>query len=121
MKPLRCAIYVRVSTRDKGQTVENQLPTLRTFARDAIIAILGTIAQQESRRISERVTAGVARVREATGKHWGRLPAVSDLNEFRADVDAGLTVDQLATRYSISRSLVYSLRSKLRRVPEVAA
>ncbi len=29
---LRAALYVRVSTRDKGQTVENQLPVLRAFA-----------------------------------------------------------------------------------------
>ena len=31
LKP-RAALYVRVSTRDKGQTVENQLPVLRAFA-----------------------------------------------------------------------------------------
>ena len=31
-KTIRCAIYARVSTKDKGQEVENQLRQLREFA-----------------------------------------------------------------------------------------
>lgn len=196
--PLRCALYVRVSSRDKGQTTENQLPTLRKFARDngyeivkeyedkesaagektrpafnrmladaqaghfdvlvfwsldrftregayptleylnnlstwgvgvrsymeqyldtvgifrdAIIAILGVIAQQESRRISERVKAGVDRVRAAKGGHWGRRPSVPDIEEFTRDAER-LSVDELVARYRVSRSTVYTLLRRVR-------
>jgi DNA invertase Pin-like site-specific DNA recombinase len=158
---MKTAIYARVSTRDKGQDIENQLAQLRDFAariswtvvseyldhetgkhsdreqfkrmfqdasqrkfdvvlfwsldrlsregvletlqhlqrltdygvewrslteqyldstgifRDAVISILATVAKQERIRISERVTAGLARAR-SKGKQLGRPKVIVD-------------------------------------------
>jgi DNA invertase Pin-like site-specific DNA recombinase len=171
--PLRAALYARVSTRDKGQEVDNQLMELRRFCaaqswlivreyrecesggtaaraelqamlrdaaqrrfdvvvfwaldrltregalatleylnqlsrygvafrsytepyldscgvfKDAIIAILGTIARQERLRLSERVRAGLERARRL-GKRLGRPRAVFDRERARQLRAAGL-------------------------------
>lgn len=157
---MRCAIYTRVSTKDKGQECANQILQLREFAtkqgwqivaeysdqasakgtngrhefvrmftdaeakrfdvllfwsldrlsregvvktlghlerltaagvgyrsfteqyldscgifKEAVISILATVAKQERLRISERVKAGIARVRKP-GDRWGAAPVV---------------------------------------------
>lgn len=47
-KSLRVAIYGRVSTRDKGQEVENQLAQLRDFARTQGWAVVSEFIDHES-------------------------------------------------------------------------
>lgn len=44
---LRAALYVRVSTRDKGQTIENQLPVLRAFAIENNMEIVATYQDED--------------------------------------------------------------------------
>lgn len=184
---MRCAIYGRVSTRDKGQEVENQLRQLREFAatqgwqisreyidhetgstgdrdqfkamfddasrrrfdcllfwaldrltregtletlgylnrlstygvgfrsfseayldstglwRDAIIAILATIAKQERLRISERTRAGLARAR-SEGKTLGRPRVQANGDEIRAFRASGLSWTDISVRMGIARA-----------------
>lgn len=97
---MRAAFYTRVSTRDKGQDTANQLDQLRELCletlnsygigflsftepyldscgifKDAVIAILGTIAKQDRIGIQERVRAGLNRAKAQgtkSGKPIGR-------------------------------------------------
>lgn len=69
--------------------------------KDAIIAILGTMAKQEQVRISERVRAGLARARQL-GRRLGRPKRVFDREEVvRLRDDCGLSWPQIAGRMGI--------------------
>lgn len=50
----RCALYARVSTKDKGQEVENQLRQLREFAIRSGWAIIAEYIDHETGKISDR-------------------------------------------------------------------
>ena len=50
----RCALYARVSTKDKGQEVENQLRQLREFAIRSGWTIVAEYIDHESGKISDR-------------------------------------------------------------------
>ena len=186
---MRAFIYARVSTRDKGQDVENQLAQLREFAKrqqwelvceyidhetgsrsdrkqfeamflacsqgkadvvlfwsldrltregayetlrhlnlltsygvgfrsyteqyldtcglfkDAIIAILATIAKQERVRLGERVRAGMARAREQ-GKRFGRPLHQADPAKIRLLRSRGHSLRSIAKEVGISEGSV---------------
>jgi DNA invertase Pin-like site-specific DNA recombinase len=68
--------------------------------REAVISILATIAKQERIRISERVRAGVARVR-ANGNRWGRPPIGQEKKKQRAALD-GVEILRLRTQERLS-------------------
>ncbi len=96
---------------------EPYLDTLGIF-KDAVIAILGTIAKQERVRMSERVRAGLARVRlqgTRTGRPIGRPRAIfsrAQVGELRAQ---GLSWREIAKRTGTS---VSSVRRAFRLSPE---
>lgn len=176
---MKAALYARVSTKDKGQDVENQLVELRRFAasqdweiqaehidhetggkkdreqfrrlfgaaarhdfdvvlfwsldrltregaletlqhlntlssyhvgfrsftepyldscgifKDAVVAILGTIAKQERIRLAERVRAGIAR-RKAKGLPVGRQRKIMDHEELVRMKGEGMSVREIA-------------------------
>ena len=50
----RCALYARVSTKDKGQEVENQLRQLREFSVHSGWTIVAEYIDHESGKISDR-------------------------------------------------------------------
>jgi len=50
----RCALYARVSTKDKGQEVENQLRQLREFAERSGWTIAAEYIDHESGKVSDR-------------------------------------------------------------------
>jgi len=73
--------------------------------RDAIIAILGTIAKQERVRISERVKAGLARARQngtRSGKEIGRPRVVFRRDEVREMRLQGLSWRTISRRAGVS-------------------
>jgi len=75
------------------------------FVKDAIIAILGTIAKQERVRISERVKAGLARSREngtRSGKEIGRPRVVFRRDEVREMRLQGLSWRSISRRAGVS-------------------
>lgn len=51
---MRCALYARVSTRDKGQDTENQLVQLRAFAQTQGWNIVGEYMDQATGKHSDR-------------------------------------------------------------------
>ena len=77
--------------------------------KDAVIAILGTIAKQERVRLSERVRAGLMRARiqgTRSGKAIGRPRAVfrrDEVQELRAQ---GMSWCQIASRTGVSIATV---------------
>ncbi len=198
------AIYARVSTKDKGQEVENQLRHLREFAalqgwtvyreyidhetgknddraefqamfrdasqrkfdvllfwaldrlsregvletlqhlnrltsygvgyrsfteqyfdscgifKDAVIAIIATVAKQERVRISQRVKAGLETAR-AKGKRLGRPRVIADrarITRFRAQ---GLSWAKIAAQLGIGEGTVYRLAQASAKNPLGAA
>ena len=50
----RCALYARVSTKDKGQEVQNQLTQLREFAARSGWTIVAEFIDHETGKISDR-------------------------------------------------------------------
>src|SRR5437773_8288412 len=83
--------------------------------RDAVIAILATVAKQEHARLSERVVAGLRRAKRA-GKLLGRKRVIVDREKVRTMRIAGLTIREIAAkltyqdaegkRRNVSKSLV---------------
>src|SRR6266568_675898 len=63
--------------------------------RDAVIAILATIAKQEHARLSERVVAGLRRAKRE-GKVLGRRCIILDREQLRARHQAGESVRSIA-------------------------
>ncbi len=193
---MRAAIYARVSTKDKGQEVENQLRQLREFAalqgwtvyrefidhetaktderaefqamfrdasqskfdvllfwaldrlsregvletlqhlnrltsygvgyrsfteqyfdscgifKDAVIAIVATVAKQERVRISERVKAGLETAR-AKGKKLGRPRVIVDAHKVAALRDAGRSWPQIAKQLGCGVGTAYRAYQEL--------
>jgi DNA invertase Pin-like site-specific DNA recombinase len=188
-KPLRVALYSRVSTKDKGQDVRNQTDQLRDFChrldwqivkeysdnasgkrgdrfqfqqmfdaatrrefdavlfwsldrfsregtlqtlqylqrlesygvayrsfteswldslgpfKDVVLALLATLAKQERVRLSERVTAGLARARKE-GRIGGRPKVVVSATKIRKLADQGLNTVQIGAKLGCSRMTV---------------
>ena len=74
--------------------------------KDAVIAIIGTVAKMERIRIGERTKAGLARVR-AAGTVIGRPPSPrrADIVRLKA-ADPSLSIRALATRLHVSKATV---------------
>jgi DNA invertase Pin-like site-specific DNA recombinase len=73
--------------------------------RDAVIAILATIAKQEHARLSERVVAGLRRAKRE-GKMLGRRPLCLDRARIWTMHDKGMTVRAIAAELAVSKSWV---------------
>jgi DNA invertase Pin-like site-specific DNA recombinase len=84
---------------------EQYIDSLGIFS-DAIIGIIGAIAEQERVRISERTKAGMARVR-ATGKHIGRPRSACDLARVRKLRDKGMSYTAIAAKLKLSRAVIW--------------
>jgi DNA invertase Pin-like site-specific DNA recombinase len=76
--------------------------------RDAVIAILATIAKQEHARLSERVIAGLRRAKRE-GKVLGRKRIILDREKIRAMRADGLSVREIAAKLGVSKSLVANI------------
>jgi DNA invertase Pin-like site-specific DNA recombinase len=76
--------------------------------RDAVLSILATIAQQERVRLSERVTAGLARAKKQ-GRVGGRPRLVVDRERVAALCAAGKTRSEIAKELGISTRTVSRL------------
>jgi putative DNA-invertase from lambdoid prophage Rac len=76
--------------------------------RDAVIAILATIAKQEHARLSERVVAGLRRAKRE-GKILGRKRIILDREKVRAMHAAGQSVRAIAAEVGVSKSLVANI------------
>jgi DNA invertase Pin-like site-specific DNA recombinase len=79
--------------------------------RDAVIAILATIAKQEHARLSERVVAGLRRAKRE-GKVLGRKRIILDRERIREMHAAGQSVRAIASEIGISKSLVANIVAK---------
>src|SRR5215470_14397069 len=76
--------------------------------RDAVIAILATIAKQEHARLSERVVAGLRRAKRE-GKVLGRKRIILDREMIRTMHAAGQSLRAIAAEVGISKSLVSNI------------
>jgi DNA invertase Pin-like site-specific DNA recombinase len=76
--------------------------------RDAVIAILATIAKQEHARLSERVVAGLRRAKRE-GKVLGRKRIILDRERIHTMHAKGLTVRAIADKVGVSKSLVSNI------------
>src|SRR5437762_11757130 len=79
--------------------------------RDAVIAILATIAKQEHARLSERVVAGLRRAKRE-GKMLGRKRIILDREKIRTMHASGQSVRAIAAVVGISKSLVANFVSQ---------
>jgi len=73
--------------------------------RDAVIGILATVAKQERIRLSERVTAGLARAKRE-GRTGGRPKAVVSASKMRKLADRGMSAVQIGAQLGVSRMTV---------------
>ena len=73
--------------------------------RDAVIGILATVAKQERIRLSERVTAGLARAKRE-GRVGGRPKVVISTTKMRRLADQGLSAVQIGVQLGVSRMTV---------------
>jgi DNA invertase Pin-like site-specific DNA recombinase len=73
--------------------------------RDAVLAILATIAKQERVRLSERTLAGLARAKRQ-GKSLGRPRVVCDRDKVQQMRDAGLSLSAIAGKVGASKTTV---------------
>jgi DNA invertase Pin-like site-specific DNA recombinase len=80
--------------------------------RDAVIAILATIAKQEHARLSERVVAGLRRAKRE-GKVLGRKRIILDKEKVRSMHAAGQSVRAIAAELQVSKSLVGNIVSAM--------
>jgi DNA invertase Pin-like site-specific DNA recombinase len=92
---------------------EEYLRSIGVF-RDAVLAILAVVAQQERLRMSERVTAGLERARKQ-GKHIGRPKAIVDRIKVEELKAAGVSVVDIAKKYGISIDTIYRV---LKHIPK---
>ena len=73
--------------------------------RDAVIGILATVAKQERIRLSERVTAGLARAKRE-GRTGGRPKVIVSTSKIRKLADQGISAVQIGTQLGVSRMTV---------------
>ena len=85
-KPKQVALYARVSTKDKGQDVENQLAQLREFCERQGYEIHDEYMDDESGGKGKRERAGVARLFEDLGKRQFDVVLVWSLYRFTRSV-----------------------------------
>ena len=83
---------------------ESWLDSLGPF-KDVVLALLATLAKQERVRLSERVTAGLARARKE-GRIGGRPRAVVSTTKIRKLADQGLSAVEIGHRLGCSRMTV---------------
>jgi len=76
--------------------------------RDAVIAILATIAKQERVRLSERVVADLRRPKRQ-GKVLGRKRLILDREKIRAMHASGQSVRAIGAEVGVSKSLVANI------------
>ena len=76
--------------------------------RDAVIAILATIAKQEHARLSERVVAGLRRAKRE-GKVLGRKCIILDREKIRTMHAGGQSVRAIAAEVGVSKSLIANI------------
>ena len=76
--------------------------------RDAVMAILATIAKQEHARLSERVVAGLRRAKRE-GKVLGRKRIILDRQRVRTMHANGQSVRAIAAQIGVSKSLVANI------------
>ncbi len=92
-KPKRVALYARVSTKDKGQDVENQLAQLREFCERQGYVIFDEYVDDESGTKGKRERDGFNRLFEDAGKRKFDMVLVWSLDRF--------------TREGISKTIFY--------------
>jgi DNA invertase Pin-like site-specific DNA recombinase len=88
---------------------ESYIDSLGPF-RDVVISLLAALARQERTRLSERVTAGLARARKE-GRIGGRPKVVVSASKIRKLAERGMSAVQIGkqlgcSRMTISRRLV---------------
>jgi DNA invertase Pin-like site-specific DNA recombinase len=81
--------------------------------RDAVIAILATIAKQEHARLSERVVAGLRRAKRE-GKILGRRRIIQDREKILTMHANGESVRAIAAKVGVSKSLVANILTRAR-------
>ena len=87
---------------------ESYLSTVNTgIFTDALISILASLAQQEKKRISERVTAARAKKKEQ-GVRLGR-PQTVEADKVLALREQGLSLAAIAEKLKISKSRVFQI------------
>jgi len=79
--------------------------------RDAVIAILATIAKQEHARLSERVVAGLRRAKRE-GKVLGRKRIILDRERIRTMHANGQSVRTIAAQVGVSKSLIANILTR---------
>jgi DNA invertase Pin-like site-specific DNA recombinase len=84
---------------------EQYIDSLGPFS-EAIVGIIGAVAQQERIRLSERTKAGMARAR-AAGKRFGPQPKNVNVAQLRRLRAKGLSVSAIAKRTRLSRTMVW--------------
>ena len=96
----------RLTSYDVGYRsfTEQYLDSCGVF-KDAVLSILATVAKQERIRISERVTAGMARAKGA-GAVLGRPHVVTDRSRVRQLREAGQSFPAIAREMDLSVSTV---------------
>ena len=82
IKTKRVALYARVSTKDKGQDVENQLAQLREFCERQGWVIHDEYMDDESGTKGKRERSGFARLFEDAGKRKFDVVLVWSLDRF---------------------------------------
>lgn len=90
---------------------EQYLDTLGPF-KDAIIGVLAAVARMERERISERVKAGLQRVRRQ-GLRLGRIPKQIPEAELRSALKARTSLREIARRFGVSKSTVQNRAAKM--------
>lgn len=73
--------------------------------RDALLAILATLAKQERVRLSERTVAGLQRARQQ-GRIGGRPRVICDRNKVMELRESGASLGQIAAQLGLSKTSV---------------
>src|SRR2546422_3832223 len=80
--------------------------------RDAVIAILASIAKQEHARLSERITAGLRRA-QREGKGLRRKRTILDRERIRTMHASGHSVRAIAAEIGVSKSFVANIVTRI--------
>jgi DNA invertase Pin-like site-specific DNA recombinase len=83
---------------------EQYIDSLGPFS-DVVISLLAALARQERIRLSERVTAGLARARKE-GRIGGRPKVIVSTSKMRKLAEQGLSAVQIGTQLGVSRMTV---------------
>ena len=83
---------------------ESYIDSLGPF-RDVVISLLAALARQERIRLSERVTAGLARARKE-GRVGGRPKVIVSTSKIRKLADRGVSAVQIGEQLGCSRMTV---------------